>query len=108
MPASFVGSVVAGSGLLGGTITSSGTLSVDTGTMAGQIVQLTNLAYLPAVDAHLLTNIQFPVVSVNGKTGVVTLVPSDIAGFGTAALKDYGTAAGNLVELAGASRLFKI
>ncbi|NJM09694.1 MAG: hypothetical protein HC883_01990 [Bdellovibrionaceae bacterium] len=40
-----------------------------------------------------------PVLSVAGKTGVVTLNAADISGLGTAALKNYGTAAGELVEL---------
>jgi hypothetical protein len=43
--------------------------------------------------------IAFPVVSVAGKTGAVTLNYADIGGLGTAAVKDFGTAAGNLVEL---------
>lgn len=50
-----VTSVTAGNGLLGGTITSSGTLSVNTGVGANQIVQLDGSAKLPAVDGSRLT-----------------------------------------------------
>jgi hypothetical protein len=49
--------------------------------------------------------ITFPVISVAGKTGVVTLNTGDITNAGTAATKDYGTAAGNLVELDGAGKI---
>jgi len=49
--------VASGRGLLGGPITSVGTLSVDVGTGANQIVQLTVNDQLPAVDAFLLTNL---------------------------------------------------
>ena len=44
-------------GLLGGPITGSGTLSIDTGTAANQIVKLNTLAQLPAIDGGLLTNV---------------------------------------------------
>jgi len=52
-----VTAVQAGSGLLGGTITSSGSLSVDTGTTANKIVKLDSSARIPAVDGSLLTNV---------------------------------------------------
>lgn len=52
-----VTSVASGTGLLGGPVTSSGTLSVDVGTGANQIVQLDGSAHLPAVDAFALTNL---------------------------------------------------
>lgn len=52
-----VTNVSSGAGLLGGPITSNGTLKVDVGTAANQIVQLTSLALLPAVDGSLLTNL---------------------------------------------------
>ncbi|NJL26147.1 MAG: hypothetical protein HC902_13945, partial [Calothrix sp. SM1_5_4] len=50
-------------------------------------------------------SIAFPVTSVAGKTGVVTLNAADVGGLGTAALKDHGTAAGNLVELDGTGKI---
>lgn len=49
--------VSGGNGLLGGTITSSGTLTVDVGTTANKIVQLNVFAQLPAVDGSLLSNV---------------------------------------------------
>ncbi|MGE0528430.1 MAG: hypothetical protein AB7P49_15275, partial [Bdellovibrionales bacterium] len=49
--------VTAGSGLSGGTITTSGTLSVDVGTTAGKIVQMAADDKLPAVDGSDLTNV---------------------------------------------------
>ena len=49
-----VTSVTAGTGLTGGSITAAGTLNVDVGTGASQIVQLDGSARLPAVDgSHL-------------------------------------------------------
>lgn len=52
-----VTSVASGTGLTGGTITSTGTLAVDVGTSANKIVQLTNAAKYPAVDGFLITNL---------------------------------------------------
>ncbi len=49
--------VTAGVGLLGGTITSSGTIDVNVGVGANQIVQLDGSSRLPAVDGSLLTNL---------------------------------------------------
>ena len=46
-----------------------------------------------------------PVTSVAGKTGAVTLNANDVWGLGTAALKNFGTAAGELVELDSSARL---
>jgi len=58
----------------------------------GRVTQLTNV------------NINFPVTSVNGHTGPVTLLPADL-GLGTAALQDVGVAAGNVVQLAAGGKL---
>ncbi len=52
-----VTSVGAGTGLIGGPITTSGTLSVDVGTTANKIVQLDGTGKLPAVDGSQLTNL---------------------------------------------------
>jgi hypothetical protein len=52
-----VTSIVAGTGLTGGTITASGTIAVDVGTTASKIVQLDGSAKLPAVDGSQLTNL---------------------------------------------------
>lgn len=54
-----VTSVSSGAGLLGGPITTAGTLSVDVGTAANKIVQLTSAAKYPAVDGSLITNLNF-------------------------------------------------
>lgn len=52
-----VTSIAAGTGLTGGTITSTGTMAVNVGTGAGQIVQITATGKLPAVDGSALTNV---------------------------------------------------
>lgn len=52
-----VTSLVAGTGLTGGTITSSGTIAVDVGTGPNKIVQLNGSSQLPAVDGSNLTNL---------------------------------------------------
>ena len=53
----------------------------------GRVTNLTNV------------NITFPVTSVNGHTGVVNLIPSDITGLGTAAVQNVGLNAGNVLQL---------
>jgi hypothetical protein len=52
-----VTSIATGTGLTGGPISSSGTISVNVGTGASQIVQLDSSSRLPAVDGSLLTNL---------------------------------------------------
>jgi phosphotransferase system HPr-like phosphotransfer protein len=52
-----ISSLTAGAGLTGGTITTSGTIAVDTGTTANKIVQLNASAELPAVSGVNLTNL---------------------------------------------------
>lgn len=52
--------VSTGNGLLGGPITSVGTISINAGIAANQIVQLDASARLPAVDGSQLTNINAP------------------------------------------------
>lgn len=49
--------VDSGTGLIGGPITSSGTLSVDVGTTANKILQLNGSAQIPAVSGALLTSL---------------------------------------------------
>lgn len=58
-----VTSITAGAGLTGGTITSSGTIAVDTGTTANKIVQLDSNGALPAVNGANLTNISAEKIS---------------------------------------------
>ena len=50
-------SVSTGNGLLGGPITSNGTLTVDVGTTGNKIVQLNALAQYPADDGYQITNV---------------------------------------------------
>jgi hypothetical protein len=49
--------VSTGNGLLGGPISSTGTISVDAGTAGNQILQLSTAAQIPAVDGNLVTNV---------------------------------------------------
>ncbi len=49
--------VAMGSGMLGGNITATGTLTIDVGTGPNQIVQLDGTSRLPAVDGSQLTNV---------------------------------------------------
>lgn len=99
-----VTNIVLGNGMVAGTITAAGTIAVDTGTTGNKIVQLSG-GKLPAVDASMLTNIQYPVSSVNGKLGNINLLPSDIPGLGTAATRNAGTLAGNVMEFLTNSQL---
>ena len=50
-------SITAGIGLLGGTLTSPGTIDIDVGTTNGQIVQVGAGNKLPAIDGSQLTNL---------------------------------------------------
>src|SRR5262249_29658402 len=52
-----VTNITTGTGLLGGPVTSTGTLSVDVGTGPSQIVQLTSGSQIPAVDGNLIANV---------------------------------------------------
>lgn len=75
-----VTSVVAGTGLNvgagpGGTITSTGTLNVDAGTNAGQIVQVQTGGKLPALDGSNLTNLNGSAIqsgTIGGSTAIST------------------------------------
>ena len=61
-----VTSVTAGTGLTGGTITSAGTLNVDTGTGANQIVQLDANGKLPSLDGIVLYNLNITSLNNSG------------------------------------------
>lgn len=50
-------SIVAGTGLTGGTITNTGTIAVDVGVTANKILQLDGSAKIPAIDGSLVTNL---------------------------------------------------
>lgn len=65
--------VGAGTGLTGGAITTTGTLSVDVGVTANKILQLNTSAQLPAVDGALLTNLN---ASRLGTRAVSSTLPS--------------------------------
>ena len=61
-----VTSVTAGTGLTGGTITSAGTLNVDIGTGANQIVQLDADGKLPSLDGIVLYNLNITSLNNSG------------------------------------------
>ena len=61
-----VTSVIGGTGLTGGTITGAGTLAVDVGTGANQIVQLDSSGKLPNVDGVLLYNLNITTLNNSG------------------------------------------
>lgn len=63
-------SIVAGSGLVATTITSTGTLTVDSGTTANKIVKLTSGAQYPSVDGFLITNINVTQGNVTGALSI--------------------------------------
>jgi hypothetical protein len=57
-------SIVAGTGLTGGTVNTSGqTIAVDVGTAASKILQLDTDAKIPAVDGSLLTSVNAAKIS---------------------------------------------
>ena len=67
-----VTSVVGGSGLTGGTITSAGTLAVDAGTTANKIIQLDASAKLPRVDGSELFNLYVASINDVGDTTITS------------------------------------
>ena len=69
-----VTSVTAGDGLTGETITSSGTIAVDTGTTANKILKLDASAKLPTVDGSQLTNVN--AVKIQGRS-IASTAPTD-------------------------------
>lgn len=94
---SSITSITAGTGLTGGTITSSGTIAVDVGTGPGQIVQLDALSRLPNVDGSQLTNLN--------PANLSTVVPINKGGTGLAAAGAANTILG--VDAAGTSLEYK-
>lgn len=88
-----VTSIAAGAGLTGGTITTSGTLSVNVGTSPNQIVQLDGSGALPAVSGANLTGI-----STGSLTGVL---PTSKGGTGTSSLT------GNRIMISGTNQIFE-
>lgn len=69
-----VTSIIGGTGLTGGTITTTGSLAVDVGTGASKIVQMTAAAFLPSVDGNLLFNVNATRI---GTRSISTSAPSD-------------------------------
>ncbi len=67
-----VTSIIAGTGMVANTITTTGTLNVDVGTTASKIVQLTAGAQYPAVDGYLITNINNASVKANVTTALTS------------------------------------
>ncbi|MDP2990297.1 MAG: hypothetical protein Q8O57_07010, partial [Kiritimatiellota bacterium] len=77
-----------GTGLLGGPVTTTGTISVDVGTTANKIVQLDGTAKLPAVDGSALTGLTKTQVGLSNVVNVDATNASNIASgtLGTARL----------------------
>ena len=76
-----VTSVASGTGLLGGPITGAGTLAVDVGTGASQLVQLAAGGKLPAVDGSLLTNVGANSLALSGITAAAAVNSIDSLNF---------------------------
>ncbi|MDZ4661168.1 MAG: hypothetical protein SGJ18_06060 [Pseudomonadota bacterium] len=99
-----VTSISTGAGLVGGPITTTGSISVDVGTTAGKIVQLDGSAMLPAVNGSLLTNVAATSFSgilplANGGTGASTIGSARTnLGLGAAALANVGFTAGDVLN----------
>ncbi|MEK6626258.1 MAG: hypothetical protein AABY86_14905 [Bdellovibrionota bacterium] len=95
-----VTSITAGSGLLGGTITTTGTMSVDTGVTANKILKLDGTSKIPAVDGSLLINLTSTQINSNvsslefgyldGVTSAIqTQLDSKEASFGSGTAAQY-------------------
>src|ERR1019366_2785192 len=69
-----VTSVVAGTGIVPITITSNGTLSLDVGTTANKILQLTTNTQYPAADGNLISNVN--AINIRGRL-VSAINPTD-------------------------------
>jgi len=94
----------------GWTCTSMSTFLGASGVTAGTYGSATSTAVVTVDSLGRVTNavttpITFPVTSVAGRTGTVTLNAADIGGLGTAAVQDVGTAAGNVVQLDGSAKI---
>ena len=102
-----VNAIFAGAGIVGGPITTSGTLSVDVGTTANKIVQLNGSGALPAVNGNSLFSLNVSNVSqgtlavINGGTGL-SIPPAAgalLAGNGTGGYTALGSCAnGNTIS----------
>ena len=91
--------IIAGTGLTGGTITTSGTIAVDVGTTANKIVQLDGLGYLPALNGSALT-------SLNGSNIASGTVPPARMGSGTPSSSNY--LRGDGVWASGSSKIAQV
>lgn len=83
-----------------------GNSSVTTGTY-GSSTQVTQVGVDAQGRVQSLTNvnIDFPVSSVAGRTGAVTLVASDISGLGSSATKNVGTGVNDVLQFSTAAQL---
>ncbi|WP_295901850.1 beta strand repeat-containing protein [uncultured Bdellovibrio sp.] len=75
-----VTSIATGTGLVGGTITTSGTISVDVGTTANKIVQLNSTAQLPAINGANLTDINASKIS-GSSVSILTATSGQYLGY---------------------------
>lgn len=83
--------IVAGNGLTGGTITSAGTIAVNAGTGANQIVQLDASSRLPAVDGSQVTNLNAnQIVTGTISAGVLPVAGAAAAGVVTSTNQTLG------------------
>ena len=94
--------------------------SLDAGTATGNVVTLSGMNTLPALDGSQLTNLTAPTLATGSVTTVeindatitnadispgAAIAQSKISGLGTAASLDAGAATGNVVTLSGANQL---
>src|SRR5262249_33442101 len=88
-----VAAMLGNNGVAAGTYGSSTQVAQVSVDSQGRVLALSNV------------NINFPVTTVAGRTGNVLLNAADIAGLGTAATKDVGIAAGNVLQLNGSAQI---
>ncbi|MFA4844808.1 MAG: hypothetical protein WC632_07685, partial [Candidatus Margulisiibacteriota bacterium] len=101
-----------GTGLTGGPVTTTGTISVDAGTTANKIVQLDSSAKLPAVDGSALTGLTKTQVGLSNVQNVDTTNAGNISS-GTMVEARGGTnqssyATGDILYASGANTLAKL
>ncbi len=99
-----VTNVATGTGLTGGPITTTGTISVDVGTTANKIVQLDGTGKLPAIDGSQLTNLPAGSGDITSVTAGTGLLGGATTGAATLNV-DVGVTANKIVQLDGTGKL---
>lgn len=96
-----VSNITAGTGLTGGSISTTGTLNVDVGVTANQILQLNASAQIPAIDGSLLTSVNAAKI---GGYAIATTSPSSGQYIGwnntTSSWEPMATVAGTVTNIA--------